>query len=124
VDDERAGFVIELAKEFMEFLRRTDSSWKKGYYRFHSEPFQFGSSASWVTDGGKVTLVNAVKNGGFYVSMDKKGRQLLKLLGKDTGVFVLIIDASFDYKIDFEYEDLSRWRISKLNGGTGISVGL
>ncbi len=72
----------------------------------------------------KSNVGDAVKNSGFYVSMDKKGRQLLKLLGKDTGVFVLIIDASFDYKIDFEYEDLSRWRISKLNGGTGIPVGL
>jgi hypothetical protein len=124
VDDERAGLVIELAKEFMEFVRRTDPSWRKGYYRLQSEPFQFESSASWVTEGEKVTLVDAIKNGGFFDSMDKKGRQLLKLLGKDTGVFVLVIDSSFEYKIDFEYEDLNRWRISKLKGGTGIPAGL
>ncbi|GAB7126174.1 hypothetical protein JCM19000A_06810 [Silvimonas sp. JCM 19000] len=60
----------------------------------------------------------------FFHPIAKKGQDLLAAPGKAEGVFLLVIDSNFDYEIKFEYEDLDRWKISKLGGGTGVPVGI
>jgi hypothetical protein len=38
-------------------------------------------------------------------------------------VALLIVDSTFNYEVKYEYEDSSRWAISKVGGGSGIPVG-
>jgi len=45
-------------------------------------------------------------------------------LGQDTGVFVLTVRANCDFNIQYEWDDLTRWKITKLEGGTGLPEGL
>ncbi|QND84421.1 Uncharacterized protein ChrSV_2194 [Chromobacterium vaccinii] len=52
--------------------------------------------------------------------MNDLGATLFKELGKSQGVFLLTIDAEFNYDINFEWKDLHRWEITKLDGGTGL----
>jgi len=39
-------------------------------------------------------------------------------------LFLLVTAPDFSYQIRFEFEDLNRWRISKLHGGTGVPEGI
>jgi len=119
MNDEASAVVVDLAKEFIELARSLDSSWTKGYYRFRAEQFRYGSNASYIGSSG-VTLIGAMKNGSFYNSMNERGAKLLKILGKERGVFLLSVDNNFDYDIKFEWSDLQRWEITKMNGRSGV----
>jgi len=123
MDEERTALVIELAKEFMELARQFEPSWIKGYFRFCSDGSKYGSNASFASDS-KVMLVDPFKYQPFFSSMNDKGLILLKALNKEQGLFLLTIDASYNYTINFEYENLDRWRITKINGGTGVPIGI
>ncbi|MHB1059892.1 MAG: hypothetical protein ACYC0F_18620 [Rhodanobacter sp.] len=122
MNDEASAVVVDLAKEFIELVRSLDSSWTKGYYRFRAEELRYGSNASYVGASG-VVLVGAIKHGPFYESMNEKGANLLRLLGKEKGVFLLSADSKFDYDIKFEWDNLQRWEITKTNGRSGVPEG-
>jgi hypothetical protein len=123
VNEAASAVVIELAKEFIELVQSLAPRWTNAYYRFRSEGNRYGANASYV-NGADVTLIGAIKNGRFYESMNKKGAELLRLLGKEQGVFLLSVDAQFDYDVKFEWNDLHRWEITKMNGRSGIPEGL
>ncbi|MEC4594383.1 MULTISPECIES: hypothetical protein [Nitrospirillum] len=55
--------------------------------------------------------------------MNETGAALLRALGKETGVFLLTVDTGAQYDIRFDWDDLDRWRITKLDGGTGLPAG-
>lgn len=121
--DETTSTIIELAKEFIELVRGIEPRWTKAYYRFRSEGLRFGSNSSYVVDS-RAMLISAVKHSSFYESMNEKGIKLLSFMGKEKGVFVIVADSSFNYDLKFEWEDLHRWEITKMNGGTGLPQGL
>jgi hypothetical protein len=123
MNEESSSVVIELAKEFIELVRLAEPKWTKAFYRFRSEGIRFGSNGSYVVDSN-VMLISALKNARFYDNMNRKGARLLELLGKSQGVFLLTIDAEFNYDIKFEWVDLHRWEITKLNGRTGVPEGI
>jgi predicted regulator of Ras-like GTPase activity (Roadblock/LC7/MglB family) len=119
MNNEASEVVVDLAKEFASLVGSLDSAWTKAYYRFRAEELRYGSNASYVS-GPAVTLIGAIKHGPFYESMNEKGAELLKHLGKKKGVFLLIVDNKLDYDIKFEWDDLHRWEISKMDGRSGI----
>nr|EIT1518104.1 hypothetical protein [Acinetobacter baumannii] len=71
-----------------------------------------------------VEIIDVLKYKDFFQPVNMNGQELLAALGKIKGVFLLVIDANFDYEINFEYQDMNRWKISKLAGGTGVSEGI
>ena len=121
--DESAPIVVELAKEFMEFIRCLEPRASHAYFRFEYEELRDRCNGSYVTEGG-ATIINAVRHGAFFASMAEKARRLMHAHQKTRGVFLLIIDAQFDYEIRFDWDNLQRWIITKLNGRTGIPDGL
>ncbi|AXV76818.1 MULTISPECIES: hypothetical protein [Ralstonia solanacearum species complex] len=123
MDEIATAVVIELAKEFIELMRELDPKWSKAYYRFRSEGGRYGSNASYISESN-VSLIGALKWAGFYERMNARGAKLVEILGKTQGVFLLTIDAEFSYDIKFDWEDLSRWEITKLDGGTGLPQGI
>jgi len=122
--DARTGIIVEIAKRFIELLRQLEPNWTKGYLRFWFDPVQYGSNASFEKNDSKVLLVDTMKNRQYFAYFNQKGVELMKELGKPQGVFILVVDSSFDYKYHFEYQDLDRWKISKMDGATGIPVGI
>ena len=123
MDDPTTSTIIELAKEFIGLVRGIEPRWSNAYYRFRSEGLRYGSNASYVVDSNAL-LISAVKQAKFYESMNSKGAKLLALMGKEKGVFLLVADSTFKYDVKFEWEDLHRWEITKMNGGTGVPKGL
>ena len=123
MDKAATEIVIKLAKEFIELMQVLEPGWTKAYYRFRSEEARYGSNASYAVNGD-VSLIGALKWEDFYEQMNSYGAQLLHVLGKGQGVFLLTVDSRFDYDIQFEWDDLSRWEITKLNGNTGLPLGM
>jgi hypothetical protein len=123
MSDAQAAAVVDLAKEFMELTHRVEPAWKKAYFRFSADESRRGSNASCVTDE-RVLLVDPFKYDAFFKSMNEKSVRLLKLMEKEWAVVLLSIDSAFDYEIKFEYQNLDRWRITKINGGTGVPEGV
>ena len=121
--DEAAPHVIDIAKSFVALVRDVEPKWQKGYLRFCSHDLTTEVKASYVHGGG-VEIINTLKHKNFFGSFTKKGKELLAALGKDRGLFLLVIDSSLNYEIKFEYQNLERWRITKLEGASGIPEGL
>jgi hypothetical protein len=71
-----------------------------------------------------VALVSSTRNAELLRALANTGNDLIRSLGKDRGVFLLTVDSNYDYNIQFEWDDLRRWQISMLNGGTGIPDGI
>jgi hypothetical protein len=71
-----------------------------------------------------VEIVDVLNHKDCFHPIIKKGQELIAALGKTEGVFLLIADSNFDYEIKFEYQDMNRWKISKLGGGSGVPIGI
>ena len=123
MNDDTTAFVVEIAKTFIAMLQVTAPKWEKGFFRFKSEDDNYGSNASYVI-GNEAFLVGALRNGVFFDRANRIGRNLIESFGRTRGMFLLIAENNFDYKIEFEWDDLDRWEITKLDGGTGIPAGL
>ena len=124
--DKSSEVVIALAKEFMSAVRRIAPTWNRAFWRFESEEFRFGSNASYVTPDG-VFLVPAIREGVLFDAMNSLGRQLWECEPDPTKRFcvcLLSIEDTFDYEIKFESRDISKWRITKVGGKSGIPEGL
>ena len=37
---------------------------------------------------------------------------------------LLVVDSSLDYRVNFEFEDMTKWKITKMDGGSGITEGI
>jgi len=48
---------------------------------------------------------------------------LLAEIGKPRAVLLLRAGSDFSHDVKFEYDDLDRWKITKLDGRTGIPEG-
>ncbi|WP_053057147.1 hypothetical protein [Luteibacter rhizovicinus] len=123
MNEEASAIVVDLARDLIGAARSLDADWKKAYYRFQAEELHQGASASYVSKTG-VTIIGAITSGSFFDSMDDRSSRLMALLGKQKGVFLLSADESFDYKIQFEWDDLRRWEITKMDGRSGIPEGM
>ena len=120
--DKSSEVVVALAKEFISAIRRIDPNWNRAFWRFESEDYRFGSNASYVTPDG-VSLISTIKEKVLFESMNLLGRSLWESESdpeKRFCVCLLSIEDNFDYEIKFERENMSRWRITKLDGKSGI----
>ncbi len=115
--------LVELAKDFISLVREIAPNWASAYYRFRSGGARYGSNTSYLAESN-VSIIGALRCGDFYERMNARGVELLEDLGKSRGVFVIIIDYEFNYDFKFEWDDLSRWEIAKLYGGTGLPSGI
>lgn len=119
MNEESSAIVVELAKEFINALHQQYPKWREGYFRFSSEAFKYGSNGSCVHETG-IELLDPFANAEVFARMNENGVKLFELFGKTQGVFLLKVDSSFKYDIQFDFENMARWRISKVNGGTGL----
>jgi len=120
---EQSAHVLTLARQFLEYLRDNEPDFERAFYRFEAEPGRFGGNASVVSPSG-IRLIGSIKNAEMLRDLGRTGRQLIMSLGQDTGVFVLTVRANCDFNIQYEWDDLTRWKITKLEGGTGLPEGL
>ena len=121
-----SDIVIEIAKALIDALNENEPDWKGGYIRFEASDGQYGSNGSYVTAGG-VFLIDPFVFGNLLDRVNERGIALREALSDDVSkfcVFLLTVDSAFNYKIDFEKINQSKWKISKLDGASGLPEGL
>src|SRR3954467_6072382 len=105
MNDETTPLIVEIAKEFIGLLQVIAPAWERGFFRFQSEPDNYGSNASYAA-GEEVVLIGTIRNNIFFDRENEMGRKLIESFGKTRGLFLLSVDSNFDYSIKFEWEDL------------------
>jgi len=123
MDEQASALVVELARHFTDTVSKLAADWEVAYFRFDEQPGAFGSAASYVMPG-KVQLIGALRQAEFYATMNRLGHALFQQIGQTLGLFLLTVHADGAYDIQFEWDDLDRWQISKMDGGTGIPTRL
>lgn len=120
--DDATPIVVALAEKLVARMRRIDPAWERAYWRFEANPSEYGSNASY-SSGTTVTLVSAVKEDELFDTLNDLGRQLW-LCETDPArrflVCLLIVNADANYEIKFDYADQQKWRITKLDGHSGL----
>jgi hypothetical protein len=118
--------LIDIVSSFVKLVRGIEPKWDKAYLRFRCEESWSEVKATYV-HGTEVLFVGAIEHGDVFGHIDGKGRELLASMGETQGVFLLRVNSpspSLQYKIKYEYVDMDRWKISKMDGGTGIPEGI
>jgi hypothetical protein len=114
--------VVELAKTFITMMESRFSGWSRAFFRFSADEQQYGSNGSFERDG-QVSLFSALALAEFFDHMNGMAHELWRG-GQKFRVMLLTIQSDFDYHVSFEPVDATRWSISKLDGATGLPVGL
>ena len=118
--------VVAIGKLFLDFLQKEVPNWSRGFYRFEVSSLGYGANASCVARDA-VFILDALEHSDFFDEMSFLGNQLHEEMDEGKPKFcvmLLRVDSDFNYKVDFEYADCKRWRIAKLNGASGIPVGI
>ncbi|MEJ2419623.1 MAG: hypothetical protein P8Y45_22400 [Exilibacterium sp.] len=122
MNDDRSHLVVELAREFMQLVMRVNPSWTKAFFRYCHEGGRLGSNASCVSND-VADLIDPFDHNIALNKLNDIAEEIFQSTGKDRAVILLIVDSKFNYDVKFEYIDMSKWMISKLDGSNGIPTG-
>ena len=116
--------IVDIARSFAGLIRDIDPAFVKAYLRLRCNETSAEAKASYVGSDGAVKIVDVLQHKAFFHAAAPSGRQLLSRLEKIKGVVVLVLASDMTYELKFDYVDVDRWAITKLNGGSGIPEGL
>lgn len=122
MNDDRSHLVVELAREFMQLAMKVNPSWTKAFFRYCHEGARVGSNASCVYNG-VAELIDPFEHNVAFNRLNTIGEALFRTIEKDQAIILLIVDNKFNYDVKFEYSDMSKWMINKIDGATGIPTG-
>ncbi len=127
MNDQATALVIDLARHVIGFMRTTFPTWREVYVRMDAPTdSQRGARVSYV-DANGVTIIDVMEHRAFIAGIMNFIPQLRDSLannGRKFCVGLFRANAELDYHIDFEWNDLDKWAITKLRGATGLPVGL
>ena len=123
ISDTATPFAVGLAKALVKLAQEVEPDWRHAYMRVCIREGVVEAKASYVHASG-AKLFDVLQHKDFFHSATREGRELIAALGKERGVFLLIVDSTMNYEFKFEDVNLDRWRISKMGGGTGVPEGL
>jgi hypothetical protein len=116
---------IELVKALATEMRSMGIEWSTAYVRFEASESKSEWKGSYTTQ-----LFDVFQHKGLIKKFQILAPELQRKLaassktGKKFCVFLLVLESSMDYEFKYEYEDKSHWKISKLNGASGVPEGL
>ncbi|QBH01564.1 hypothetical protein [Xanthomonas oryzae] len=119
MNEDSSILVISLASSLVELMHHIDQDWRVAYFRFSSEGSKYGSNGSYVT-GSEVKIIDTFENEFFFDQMNFNSINLLGALKKDRGVILLRVESNSSYEVKYEFHDVERWKITKMNGGSGL----
>jgi len=121
--DDLTPVIVDLVKNVVQLLQEIQPDWQKAYLRFCYYDFNSIAKGTYVHQGG-IDFFSPFQNGEFFNTVMNSGKKLLAAMGKEEGLFLLIIRSSRDFEIKFEFQDMSLWQINKMDGRTGIPEGI
>jgi hypothetical protein len=123
--DEASRLTIELAKALIREMQAMETRWKTAFLRASFEDGVDTYKGSFVLDDG-VRLFDVLKHKSFFGTVREMIPRLREASANGDTQFcvaLLVVDATFNYEVKYEYADPDLWKISKLHGGTGLPVG-
>jgi hypothetical protein len=117
--EHETDLIIEMARRFITEAIELEPEFERAFFRFRAEERMYESCASYTTPV-KAYIFDAFTLEEFFDDMNELGLSLLTEMKKIPGLLLLTIDKNFNYEIQFEYNDMGKWRISLADGGTGI----
>jgi hypothetical protein len=119
--EESASLAIDIAKSFMQRLNGIEPKWEKGYLRYEYHDFVGEGKGTYVCKN-KVEFIG-LANEDFIRQLHTQAQKFLESLDKPQRLFLLIVNSNKEYEFKFENKNMNRWKISKMDGGTGIPEG-
>ena len=123
VEDAATPLIVDIATGFASLVGRTEPRWSRAYLRLRTAGAVSEAKGSYVHEAG-VEIIDVLKHSDYFSSVVQSGQDLLGALGRTEGVLLLVVDPDLHYEVMFEYQNLERWRMTKLGGGTGIPEGM
>ncbi|WP_394780581.1 hypothetical protein [Undibacterium sp.] len=118
--DEEAEIIFEMGIAFIQHMIDTASGWEKAYFRIQIDENHSSSTGIYIV-GSEVEFIELPYS--FAHGMEKKATRLAEVFGKDEMVMLLFVKSNYGAEAFFDYEDMDKWEISKLDGRTGIPEG-
>jgi len=122
IDDVITRNLIEMVKRLYKHFETLAIEYEFAYLRFHDSGSFYGVSGSYAASGD-VFLMSPFKCENLFKDMTEAGLRLIRSQDHDRGVMLIVARKDREYKVHFEWSDLDRWRIDKLDGRTGIPEG-
>lgn len=126
MDDRAPTLTLEIAKIVMTTMQEHFPGWQQAFIRFQASESHHGSNGSYVTPDG-VFLFDPFKFNNLFIQVNGLGLELREALtneNKKFCVFLLSVDAAFDFNFKYEWKDAGKWKITKVNGASGIPAGV
>lgn len=123
---QESEIVIEMTKSCIDYINEVDPEWEILYMRYSSDDLKKSVQGSYVKRED-VALFPVLGFSWFYDEMHVLCESLRNLQLSEKKKFkacLLRVDSKFQYNIYFDYEDVNRWEITKLDGKNGIPEGL
>jgi hypothetical protein len=126
INEQASNSVIALATLLIDAMRQVSPQWRRAYMRLQADDDGRSARISYVNAAG-VHLLGGIDYSRVYRQAIDLGSQMKQFT--DTGrrpfkVCLVIVDAAFNYDVLFEYHDAGKWAITKLEGASGIPVGI
>jgi len=125
MNEEATRLVIDLAKQAVETVRATSPDWTEVFIRFNANDAQCGWKGSYVNTAG-IHIFDVLRLREESERIRSLGTSLTDELVKDGKRFVVCLvraNSGFQYQIDFEWRDETKWNITKLGGRSGLPEG-
>lgn len=123
IANEATPILIDILQSFISVLREIDPHWQKGYLRCVGADSFTQVKGSYAHLSG-VNIINVLDHEEFFDSMPNKVEALLKSLEKKEGLVLLVVDSNLEYKVNLEFEDMNKWKITKMDGASGVPEGI
>ena len=123
--DRSSPIVIALAKAVVAEVRAAYPEWREAFVRMQADPGSFEAKCSVVLPS-RVEMVDVLAHKPWIREVMRLGSELREELPRSDEKFrvaLLRVGADLTYEMQYDYENPSRWAMSKLQGGTGLPVG-
>ena len=123
--DEASRLVVELARLLIREMQALGKPWKKAFLRSEIVEGVQTHKGSFVC-GDVVYLFDVLEHKTMFSGVHEIARRLREASANEEKRFcvaLLVVDSNFGYEVQYEYDDVGRWAISKLDGGSGIPAG-
>jgi len=123
--DQSTELTIEWAKLLVGEMQSMGALWKKAFLRAEVGGDYQKSNGSFVLQD-EIRLSDVRQHRAMFAATQRIAEQLREATANDGRKFcvaLLIVDSEFNYEIQYEYNDSTRWAITKLEGASGVPAG-
>lgn len=115
--------LMDILQSFISVLKEIDPQWQDGYLRLACCGSSVEVKGSYSYTSG-ANIIDVLEHKEFFHSVPNKVKALLKAIEKEEALFLMVVDSNLKYDVKFEFNDMRKWQITKMDGRSGIPEGV